>query len=57
MAENKQGNAAGSGAGQPTMAEYKKAQARVRELVEKRRLLERRLVRIMVHRTRYLGLY
>jgi hypothetical protein len=26
------------------MAEYKKSQARVRELVEKRRLLERRLV-------------
>ncbi|KAJ3482645.1 hypothetical protein NLG97_g7514 [Lecanicillium saksenae] len=28
---------------QPTMTEYKKSQARVRELVEKRRLLERRL--------------
>lgn len=26
------------------MSEYKKAQARVRDLVEKRRLLERRLV-------------
>ncbi|KAH6898826.1 histone acetyltransferase subunit NuA4-domain-containing protein [Thelonectria olida] len=46
MAENKQGNAAGSGAGHPTMAEYKKAQARVRELVEKRRLLERRLTQV-----------
>lgn len=29
----------------PTMAEYKKSQARVRELVEKRRILDRRLVR------------
>ncbi|KAI5466795.1 histone acetyltransferase subunit NuA4-domain-containing protein [Mariannaea sp. PMI_226] len=46
MAENKQANAAGSGAGQPTMAEYKKAQARVRDLVEKRRLLERRLTQV-----------
>lgn len=44
MAERKAGNAVGSGAGQVTMSEYKKAQARVRDLVEKRRLLERRLV-------------
>ncbi|KAK8146988.1 hypothetical protein G3M48_002290 [Beauveria asiatica] len=41
MADNKRG---GAGEGpQPTMTEYKKSQARVRELVEKRRLLERRL--------------
>jgi hypothetical protein len=30
------------------MAEYKKSQARVRELIEKRRLLEKRLVRITI---------
>ncbi|QUC18299.1 uncharacterized protein UV8b_02540 [Ustilaginoidea virens] len=36
MAENNQGPL-------PTLAEYKKSQARVRELVEKRRLLEKRL--------------
>ncbi|KAH8736961.1 histone acetyltransferase subunit NuA4-domain-containing protein [Ilyonectria robusta] len=46
MAERKQGIAGGSGAGQPTMSEYKKAQARVRDLVEKRRLLERRLTQV-----------
>ncbi|OAR01655.1 hypothetical protein LLEC1_05015 [Akanthomyces lecanii] len=41
MADNK---LAGTGEGpQPTTTEYKKSQARVRELVEKRRLLERRL--------------
>lgn len=45
MADNKQG-AVGEGP-QPTMTEYKKSQARVRELVDKRRLLERRLVRII----------
>ncbi|KAM3506792.1 hypothetical protein MY11210_007413 [Beauveria gryllotalpidicola] len=44
MADNKR---AGAGEGpQPTMTEYKKSQARVRELVEKRRLLERRLNQI-----------
>lgn len=53
MAERKQGIVGGSGAGQPTMSEYKKAQARVRDLVEKRRLLERRLVRSMVLAWRY----
>ncbi|OAA73198.1 Histone H4 acetyltransferase, NuA4 complex, Eaf6 [Cordyceps fumosorosea ARSEF 2679] len=38
------GSGGGGGGGpQPTMTEYKKSQARVRELVEKRRLLERRL--------------
>ncbi|KAI8725059.1 Chromatin modification-related protein EAF6 [Fusarium sp. LHS14.1] len=46
MAEKKTGNAVGSGAGQVTMSEYKKAQARVRDLVEKRRLLERRLTQV-----------
>ncbi|KAJ4163335.1 hypothetical protein LMH87_005070 [Akanthomyces muscarius] len=41
MADNKH---TGTGEGpQPTTTEYKKSQARVRELVEKRRLLERRL--------------
>ncbi|KJZ72656.1 hypothetical protein HIM_08015 [Hirsutella minnesotensis 3608] len=40
MADNKAGGAAGA---PPTMAEYKKSQARVRELVERRRTLERRL--------------
>lgn len=45
MADNKPGSAA-AGEAQPTMAEYKKSQARVRELVEKRRLLERRMVRV-----------
>lgn len=40
-------DAAGAGtANAPaTIAEYKKSQARVRELIEKRRLLDRRLVR------------
>lgn len=39
------GAAAGDGANTPiNTAEYKKSQARVRELIEKRRLLERRLV-------------
>lgn len=41
MEDGKQGNAAGA---PPAMAEYKKAQARVRELVERRRTQERRLV-------------
>ncbi|KAM3546676.1 hypothetical protein ARSEF1564_000509 [Beauveria bassiana] len=41
MADNKRAGA--SEGPQPTMTEYKKSQARVRELVEKRRLLERRL--------------
>ncbi|KAH7319959.1 histone H4 acetyltransferase, NuA4 complex, Eaf6 [Stachybotrys elegans] len=35
-----------TGEPQPTLAEYKKSQARVRELVEKRRLLERRLAQV-----------
>jgi hypothetical protein len=42
MADNKQ--APGAGEAAPTAAEYKKAQARVRELVEKRRGLDRKLV-------------
>ena len=42
MADNKQ--TPGSGEVAPTVAEYKKSQARVRDLVEKRRALERRLV-------------
>jgi hypothetical protein len=42
MTDNKQ--APGAGETAPTVAEYKKSQARVRELVEKRRALERRLV-------------
>jgi chromatin modification-related protein EAF6 len=46
MAERKQSNGAAAGTGQVTMSEYKKAQARVRDLVEKRRMLEKRLVRI-----------
>ncbi|KAL2212288.1 NuA4-domain-containing protein [Sarocladium strictum] len=41
MADNKQ--APGAGEAAPTAAEYKKAQARVRELVEKRRGLDRKL--------------
>lgn len=41
MADNKQGPATGPS---PTLAEYKKSQAKVRELVEKRRVLEKRLV-------------
>ncbi|KAM3480296.1 hypothetical protein MY8738_005048 [Beauveria namnaoensis] len=41
MADNKRAGA--SEGPQPTMTEYKKSQARVRELVEKRRVLERRL--------------
>lgn len=40
MADNKNGGAAGP---LPTLAEYKKSQARVRELVEKRRALDKRL--------------
>ena len=45
MAENKAVNASGSSSeAQPTTAEYKKSQARVRDLVEKRRAMERRLV-------------
>ncbi|KAI9171625.1 Chromatin modification-related protein eaf6 [Paramyrothecium foliicola] len=43
MADHKGPGAADA---QPTMAEYKKSQARVRELVEKRRLLERRLAQV-----------
>lgn len=49
MADKQQAGAAGAdpNANVPVnMAEYKKSQARVRELVEKRRLLERRLVRV-----------
>lgn len=42
MADNKVG---GPGENQPTMTEYKKSQARVRDLIEKRRMLDRRLVR------------
>jgi chromatin modification-related protein EAF6 len=49
MADKQQGGAgaaADSGGSVPVnMAEYKKSQARVRDLVEKRRLLEKRLVR------------
>ncbi|KAH8179709.1 histone acetyltransferase subunit nuA4 domain-containing protein [Sarocladium implicatum] len=41
MADKKQ--APGAGEVAPTVAEYKKSQARVRELVEKRRALERQL--------------
>jgi hypothetical protein len=44
MADNKTGGGPGDG-GQPTLTEYKKSQARVRELVEKRRMLDRKLVR------------
>lgn len=43
MADNKQGSGPGP---LPTLAEYKKSQARVRELIEKRRVLEKRLVRL-----------
>ncbi|EQL04270.1 Histone H4 acetyltransferase, NuA4 complex, Eaf6 [Ophiocordyceps sinensis CO18] len=43
MADGKQGNAAGA---PPAMAEDKKAQARVRELVERRRTQERRLAQM-----------
>lgn len=43
MADNKQGSGSGP---LPTLAEYKKSQARVRELIEKRRVLEKRLVRL-----------
>jgi hypothetical protein len=46
MADKKQ--APGAGEVAPTVAEYKKSQARVRELVEKRRALERQLVRTTV---------
>ncbi|KAK3181324.1 hypothetical protein K4F52_007338 [Lecanicillium sp. MT-2017a] len=42
MADNKTGGGPGDG-GQPTLTEYKKSQARVRELVEKRRMLDRKL--------------
>ncbi|PHH88206.1 hypothetical protein CDD83_7841 [Cordyceps sp. RAO-2017] len=44
MADNKQ-NSSASGA-TPTMAEYKKAQARVRDLVERRRTQERKLAQL-----------
>ncbi|KAK0392478.1 hypothetical protein NLU13_1973 [Sarocladium strictum] len=44
MTDNKQ--APGAGEAAPTVAEYKKSQARVRELVEKRRAIERRLVQL-----------
>lgn len=47
---DKHGSASGAADAQPTMAEYKKAQARVRELIEKRKLLERRLVGHLRHR-------
>ncbi|KAK1241599.1 hypothetical protein MKX08_001573 [Trichoderma sp. CBMAI-0020] len=43
MADNKQATTSRPGEAQPTMAEYKKAQARVRDLVDRRRQLERRL--------------
>ncbi|KAL7788246.1 histone acetyltransferase subunit NuA4 [Trichoderma ceciliae] len=43
MADNKQPITSRPGEAQPTMAEYKKAQARVRDLVDRRRQLERRL--------------
>ncbi|RFU76219.1 chromatin modification eaf6 [Trichoderma arundinaceum] len=43
MAENKQAIPSRPGEAQPPMAEYKKAQARVRDLVDRRRQLERRL--------------
>lgn len=48
MAERKQPNGTGGANGQVTMSEYKKAQARVRDLVEKRRMLERRLVSFLM---------
>lgn len=44
MADSKQAITSRPGEAQPTMAEYKKAQARVRDLVDRRRQLERRLV-------------
>ncbi|KAL7925018.1 histone acetyltransferase subunit NuA4 [Trichoderma austrokoningii] len=43
MADDKQTTTTRPGEAQPTMAEYKKAQARVRDLVDRRRQLERRL--------------
>ncbi|KAH6608757.1 chromatin modification eaf6 [Trichoderma cornu-damae] len=43
MADNKPTLPSRPGEAQPTMAEYKKAQARVRDLVDRRRQLERRL--------------
>ncbi|KAL7912138.1 histone acetyltransferase subunit NuA4 [Trichoderma velutinum] len=43
MADNRQTIASRPSEAQPTMAEYKKAQARVRDLVDRRRQLERRL--------------
>ncbi|KAG7420735.1 histone acetyltransferase subunit NuA4-domain-containing protein [Fusarium sp. MPI-SDFR-AT-0072] len=46
MAERKPSNGAAAGTGQVTMSEYKKAQARVRDLVEKRRMLEKRLTQV-----------
>ncbi|KOS16731.1 Chromatin modification-related protein eaf6 [Escovopsis weberi] len=47
MADGRQGGLPGTtSAPQPTMAEYKKSQVRVRDLVEKRRLLERRLAQM-----------
>ncbi|RKL40560.1 hypothetical protein BFJ72_g6161 [Fusarium proliferatum] len=46
MAERKASNGAVAGTGQVTMSEYKKAQARVRDLVEKRRMLEKRLTQV-----------
>lgn len=48
MADNKQATTSRPGEAQPTMAEYKKAQARVRDLVDRRRQLERRLVSFAV---------
>lgn len=44
MADNKQAITSRPSEAQPTMAEYKKAQLRVRDLVDRRRQLERRLV-------------
>ncbi|TFA98571.1 Chromatin modification-related protein eaf6, partial [Trichoderma ghanense] len=43
MADKKQATTSRPSEAQPTMAEYKKAQARVRDLVDRRRQLERRL--------------
>ena len=44
MAESKPGTSAVASDAPPTVAEYKKSQQRVRELIERRRQLERHLV-------------
>jgi chromatin modification-related protein EAF6 len=49
MADKKQATTSRASEAQPTMAEYKKAQARVRDLVDRRRQLERRLVSFILH--------